>query len=179
MSSFAISSRLRVEELADAEEQLGALRERHRAPGRERLLRALHRRVDLLDRREIDRPALHAGRRVEDRPAATRRPVDARAADPVGDPRDRPVALDCGGLGKLRHRPSSSKSVLEGIAGARLPIGPRDRFLSGQACRFRADRSTGPPAPLVPRERRSSAAVPLVGIASRTWRPGHLTASGT
>src|SRR6202007_596724 len=42
-----------VHELADAEEDLGAPRERHLAPGRECRARRLHRAVDLLGRREV------------------------------------------------------------------------------------------------------------------------------
>ena len=72
-----------VEELADAEEELGAARERHAPPALERALRGLDGRVDLLDGREVDLAALLAGRRVVDGAAAPRRALDALAVDPV------------------------------------------------------------------------------------------------
>ena len=65
-----------VDELADPEEELGAARQRQRAPGGERLLRGRDRLVDLLDRREVDLARLLAGRRVEDGAVAARRPLD-------------------------------------------------------------------------------------------------------
>ena len=76
---------VRVEELPDPEEELGALRERERAPGGERGLRGLHRAVDLLDGREVDGARLLAGRRVVDRAAAARLAGDGLPADPVVD----------------------------------------------------------------------------------------------
>ena len=76
------------DELADAEEHLGAARERDRPPGGERLLRRRDGGVDLLERGEVDRAGLLAGRRVVDRAAAARLPGDRPAADPVVDPRD-------------------------------------------------------------------------------------------
>ena len=54
----------------------------------ERLLRDLHRPVDLLHRREVDGPALPARRRVEHRARPTRRARHRGAADPVVDGRD-------------------------------------------------------------------------------------------
>jgi len=78
-----------VQELADREEELGAPGERHRPPGRERLLRGLDRLVDLLDRREIDRPRLLPRRRVEHRAGAAGLPRIGAAGDPVID------RLDC------------------------------------------------------------------------------------
>ena len=111
---------VRVEQLADAEEELGALRERHRPPRGPRLRGVPHGRVDLLDRREIDRAGLDARRRVEDRAAPARRPVDPLPADPVGDPCHRLVAPRGRRLGKLRHRSLLSKAVSsEGIAAER------------------------------------------------------------
>ncbi len=92
-----------VEELADPEEELGALRERHGAPRLPGLGAVPHRRVDLLDRGEVDSTRLEAERGVVDRAAATRRPVDPLPADPVRDPRDRLAALGGRRLGKLRH----------------------------------------------------------------------------
>ena len=56
-----------VEEPADAEEELGAARERERAPVRERRLRRLHGAVDFLGAREVDGAGLDAERRVVDR----------------------------------------------------------------------------------------------------------------
>jgi len=95
---------MRVEELADPEEELGALRERHRTPPLPGLRGILYRRVDLLDRREVDRARLDAERRVVDGAAPPRRPLDSPPPDPVRDPRDRLVASFRGRLGKLRHR---------------------------------------------------------------------------
>ena len=77
-----------VQQLADAEEELGLPCERRRAPRGERLLRGLDGGVDLFDRGEVDRAGLPAGRGVVDRTAAPRRAVDAAPADPVWDPRD-------------------------------------------------------------------------------------------
>ena len=75
-----------VDELADAEEELRALRERDRAPGREGRLRGRDGAVDLLDRREVDLGCLLAGGRVEDAAAAARLPGHGPAVDPVADP---------------------------------------------------------------------------------------------
>ena len=61
-----------VDELADAEEELGAARERERAPGGEGAPRGLDGGVDLLDGREVDGARLLAGRGVVDRAAAAR-----------------------------------------------------------------------------------------------------------
>ena len=79
---------VRVQELADAEQQLGALPERPGAPGRERRLRDGHRAVDLLERSERDLAGLPAGRGVEDGAAAAGRAGDGGAADPVADLHD-------------------------------------------------------------------------------------------
>ena len=49
-----------VDELADAEDELGATRQRHRAPGGERVARGRDGRVHLLDGREVDLARLHA-----------------------------------------------------------------------------------------------------------------------
>src|SRR5262249_39853223 len=76
---------MRVEELADPEEELGPPCDRERAPRRERFFRGLDGGVDLLDRREIDRAGLHAGGRVEDDAAAPGLAFADRAADPVVD----------------------------------------------------------------------------------------------
>src|SRR4029453_3607828 len=95
-----------VHQLADAEEELRATRQRDRAPARERALGRLDGRgalldppaardprvgrrdgrVDLLDAREVDLPALLAGRRVVDGAAAAGRPLNPLAVDPVRDP---------------------------------------------------------------------------------------------
>ena len=61
-----------VDELADAEEDLGAARERERAPPREGALRSPDGRVDLLDRGEVDLAGLDASCRVQDGAAAAR-----------------------------------------------------------------------------------------------------------
>ena len=61
-----------VDELADREEELGALRQRKRAPGRERRLGGLHGLVDLLDARKRDGAGLLARRGDEDGSAAAR-----------------------------------------------------------------------------------------------------------
>ena len=63
---------VRVEELADAEEELGAPRDRERAPGRECRLRRLNGEVDLLGGGEVDGAGLNAGRRVVDGPDTPR-----------------------------------------------------------------------------------------------------------
>ena len=73
---------MRVEELADPEEELGAARKRERAPGGERRLRGLDGGVDLLGaRRSRPRPS-GAGRRVEDGAGAARRAL-ARRRPPI------------------------------------------------------------------------------------------------
>ena len=74
-----------VDELADAEEDLRALRERRRAPGGERGGSGCNGRVDLLDGRERDLLRLLAGGRVVDGAGAPGRARHARAADPVPD----------------------------------------------------------------------------------------------
>ena len=74
---------VRVHQLADAEDQLGALRERDRAPGREGLLRGRDRAVDLLDGREVDLAGLLAGGRVVDGAAAPGLALGRSPADPV------------------------------------------------------------------------------------------------
>src|SRR5262249_41638587 len=74
-----------VEELADAEEELGPLRNRQRAPGGEGCLRSLDGEIDLLGRREVDRAGLRAGRRVEDLPDPSRSALVAAAANAVVD----------------------------------------------------------------------------------------------
>ena len=82
---------VRVEELADPEEQLGAPAERERAPGGERLLRGLDGEVDLLDGAKSTAPVLHARRRVVDRADSARAALVALAADPVIDRPSRPA----------------------------------------------------------------------------------------
>ena len=57
-------------------------------------LRRLDGGVDLLDRREVDRAGLTAGRGVVDGAAAARLPGDAAPADPVADPLDARALLD-------------------------------------------------------------------------------------
>src|SRR5207237_4040085 len=79
-----------VEQLADAEEELGAARERDRAPGLEGPRRGLDRAVDLLDAREVDLSGLRAGGRVVDGAAAAGLPLDPLPVDPVRDSGDLP-----------------------------------------------------------------------------------------
>ena len=74
-----------VDELADAEEDLGALRQRRRAPRGERRGSSSDGSVDLLDGGERDLLRLLAGGRVVDGARAPGRPRHARAADPVPD----------------------------------------------------------------------------------------------
>ena len=81
-------------ELTDPEQHVRAAGERDRPPRTERLLRSLHREVDLFSGREIDGAALPAGGRVEHGARATRAPGDGDAADPVLDWRD--AAAVCG-----------------------------------------------------------------------------------
>src|SRR5205085_2307354 len=83
-----------VHELADAEEELRAARERERAPGRERLLRRLDGAVDLLGAREVDGSRLPTGGGVVDRAGAARLAGDGAAADPVRDTADTLLFLD-------------------------------------------------------------------------------------
>ena len=76
---------VRVDQFAQPEHHLGALRQRRGPPRRERRLRGRDRGVDLVGRREIDRSRLLTGRRVvDDRRAAGRR-LDDLAVDPVTD----------------------------------------------------------------------------------------------
>ena len=84
----AASSRRACEQLPDAEEELGALRERGLAPGGNASLRGLDGRVHLLDasrsrRRRVWRPV--AG--LKTGPAASGSALDPAAADPVRDSR--------------------------------------------------------------------------------------------
>src|SRR6185503_21359990 len=99
---------VRVEELSDAEEELGSAREGDGAPALEGALGRLDGRVDLLGRREVDLAALLAGGRVVDRAAATRRALDAPAVDPVRDPRDLARLLFGELLRYLGHLPPPS-----------------------------------------------------------------------
>src|SRR5439155_5537641 len=90
-----------VEELADAEEELRALRDREGAPRRERRLRRLDGGIDVFDAREIDGARLDAGRGVEDGTAPAGSPLAAGAADPVVDRPDGGRSVDqLGHLGK-------------------------------------------------------------------------------
>ena len=74
-----------VDELADAEEDLGAARERQAAPGRERGLGGGDGCRHLLGGGEIDCARLNAGRGVVDRAASARLSGGALPADPVVD----------------------------------------------------------------------------------------------
>ena len=101
---------MRVEQRADAEEELGAASNRDRAPLGPGSLGGSDRLCDLVRRSEIDGAGLQAGGRVEDRPAAPRCPVDARSADPVRNPRDPRCPILRGRVCKLRHGSSSSSA---------------------------------------------------------------------
>ena len=77
---------LRVNELADAEHDLRAPRERDGAPALERHPGIRDGLADLLDRREIDLTGLRPDRRVVDGAASPRLAGNALAADPMADP---------------------------------------------------------------------------------------------
>ena len=97
-----------VDELANPEQELGALRQRDGAPGGERRLRRLHGRIDLLHGGEVDLAGLASQRRVVDGPAAAGRAGHALAADPVGDAGELCallLALGCGN--DVGHQSSS------------------------------------------------------------------------
>ena len=74
-----------LEQLAEPEEDVGALRQRRRAPALERLPRRLDRRVELLGRGEVDLVGLDAGGGVVDGAGPAGLAGDDLAADPVGD----------------------------------------------------------------------------------------------
>ena len=74
-----------VDQLVDAEEELGSLREGEVAPARVRGFRRGDRLIDLLDRREVHLARLLARRRVVDGAFAARVAADALAPDPVPD----------------------------------------------------------------------------------------------
>src|SRR5262249_49320233 len=92
-----------VDELADAEEDRRLLRQRRRTPRGKRLLRRLHRAVDLLHGREVDGTRLATERGVVDGPATAGLTGDSLAADPVADAPDTLFLLDgrCCQLGHL------------------------------------------------------------------------------
>ena len=79
-------SPVRLHEVADPEQDLGALRERGGPPGGEGRGGGRDRRVDLLDRREVNRPGDRSEGRVVDGPEAPRRAGHARSVDPVVHP---------------------------------------------------------------------------------------------
>ena len=74
-----------LDQVPDPEHDLGPLRQRRRAPGRERGARRRDGGVDLLDRGEVHLAGDLAGRRVVDRARAPGRARDAAPADPVAD----------------------------------------------------------------------------------------------
>jgi hypothetical protein len=74
-----------LEQLADAEHDVGALAERRRAPRRERLARRIDRGVDLGHVGEVDLVRLHAGRRIEHGSSPPRLAGNVLAADVVPD----------------------------------------------------------------------------------------------
>ncbi len=79
----------RVHEVPDAEHDLGALRDRRRAPGRECGLRGRDRAVDLFDAREVDaRACTSRGRVIHRAPSDRSVPATIDATDPVADPGD-------------------------------------------------------------------------------------------
>ena len=75
-----------LDQVADAEHDLGAPADARGAPGRERRVGGGDGRVDLLDRGEVDLSRDLAGGRVVDRAAAAARARHAGAVDPVVDP---------------------------------------------------------------------------------------------
>ena len=87
-----------VDEIADAEEDRRALRERDGPPCSERFPRGLNSAIDLFGRREVDHAGLPAERRVVHRPTPPRFALDAAAADPMADPLEFLLLLDgrCG-----------------------------------------------------------------------------------
>ena len=143
-------------EVPDPEHDLGALRERRRAPGRERRPRRRDRRVDLLDGGEGDLPRDRAGGRVEHRPACARTcPRRARHRSSAGRSRRRAPTP-----GPRARRAGSWPGYLEWAAVAAqdtaLRARPRGRW--GPAGRCSA-RPRAPPAP------------PWAAAAG-SWRPG-------
>ncbi len=74
-----------VDQLAHAEQDLGAPRQAGGPPRGERRLGRGDGRVDLVGRRQVDGARLLTGGRVVDDAGATRRPGDDRATDPVRD----------------------------------------------------------------------------------------------
>ncbi len=103
---------VRLDQVPDPEHDLGALRERRRAPARERGLGRGDRGTDLLDRGEVDVLRQATGRRVVDRTLAAGRAGDAAPADPVADPTwCRGVRSDRARLCDLRHREDLSRGV--------------------------------------------------------------------
>ena len=74
-----------IEQVAEPEEDPRALRERRRAPRRERGARGVDRGVDLGRRRERDLLGHPAGRGIEHIASPLRRSVDELAVDPVGN----------------------------------------------------------------------------------------------
>ncbi|OLE17654.1 MAG: hypothetical protein AUG88_06265 [Actinobacteria bacterium 13_1_20CM_4_68_12] len=77
---------VRVDECADAEEDLSLARERDGTPGGKGLLRSLDGAIDLFRGGEIDLARLDARRRVVDRAATARLAGHRRPVDPMGDP---------------------------------------------------------------------------------------------
>jgi hypothetical protein len=74
-----------IDQVADAEHDLGALRDRRCAPRDERVLGGTDSSIDLLDRGKVDRLRLAPGRRVVDRALAAGRALDHAAVDPMVD----------------------------------------------------------------------------------------------
>ena len=92
-----------VEDLPDPEHQVLPLRQRGRAPGRERLLRGRDSPADLLDRGEVDLARLHADRGVVDGPAPAGLAVLEAAANPVADGTQVAPLRALGSFGDLGH----------------------------------------------------------------------------
>ena len=93
-----------VDEVPDAEHDLGATRERRRAPRGERLASGADGRIHLVHRREVDRARLAARRRVEDRARPTRGAGDQPATDPMTDALPRGGRCRVRPLDHLRHQ---------------------------------------------------------------------------
>ena len=145
-------------------------------------------RVDLLDRREIDRARLLAGRRVPDRPAPAGRAGNARASDPVvngfrlrrcGDRLGHRALLESDSVSLARRIgrwPSSSRDQAEGEQGRRRRPAVPDPFVVGAVgARPAPGRGSGGPLLLgllreaLPRLRRRSSSTSRSATSTRSW----------
>ena len=94
-----------LDQVSDAEEDLGALADAGGAPSRERLMGDLDGGIDLIGRCEVDLSRDLAGGRVVDRSAAATRARDPLPVDPVVDPLQPGLVAPLGGrrLRDVRH----------------------------------------------------------------------------